>query len=165
MGTVLIYGEGPNEIGRRKWSKQLQDFEVSEGWLQPIVRRLRASDGGIDAKALKELIVLPGRDVRPLKGLAHKAQIAKLKAGTEGYSGVVVATDADSADRRAHDAKRNEIEAGYATIVNDVVAVTCVPMATSEAWLLTDREAWEAIGAIDFGEWPKRPEELLGASS
>jgi hypothetical protein len=162
MGTILVYGEGPNDVGRRKWSRHIEDFEVTDGWLQPTVRRLRASSGDIEAKALRELITLPGRMVRPLRGLALKAQLAKLKAGTEGYSGVVIATDADSTDRHVHQAKRDEIESGYATVTNDVVAVACVPGATSEAWLLSDRGAWESLGASDFDAWPRRPEELWG---
>ncbi|WP_294328609.1 DUF4276 family protein [uncultured Sphingomonas sp.] len=162
MSKVLLFGEGPNDVGRRTWSKRHDDFVTSDGWLQPMVRRLRGSEGSEDGARLRELTILPRRGVRPLQGLALKAQIAKLRAESEGYAAVVVATDADSIDPAVHASKLAEIQAGFDAISNRVVSVACVPMATSEAWLLADHEAWAALGAADFSEMPRRPEECWG---
>jgi hypothetical protein len=162
MSRVLICGEGPNDIGRREWVKRSGAFEVREGWLQPMVARLRTSEGDATAISLKELITFPGRGIRVLDGLARKAQIAKFRAGSDGFTGVVLATDVDSTDRRVHAQKEAHILEGYATVENDVVGVACVPMGTSEAWLMADRAAWERLGADEFDEWPRRPEESWG---
>lgn len=162
MSRILICGEGFNDIGRREWNKREGEFATLPGWLQPMVARLRSSDGDADAIALKELITFPGRGARPAGGLARKAQIAKFRAGTEGFSGVVVATDADSADPRVHAAKAGQIIEGFGSVDNGVTGVACVPMATSEAWLLADRNAWAALRAEAFGEWPSHPERCWG---
>ncbi len=163
MTRILIFGEGPHDVGRREWSPQTRDYETSEGWLQPIIRRLRNSTGSEEARCLRELITFPGRArVRPLAGLALKAQLAKYKALSDGFDAVVLATDADSADRAAHDRKIEDIERGFANMPGAVVGVAAVPMGTSEAWLLADADAWVDLGVADRNVLPRRPEQLWG---
>jgi hypothetical protein len=163
MTRILIFGEGPHDVGRREWSPRTREQEISEGWLQPMVRRLRRSTGSEEGFYLRELITFPGRPpLRPLTGLARKAQLAKLKAISDGFDAVVLATDTDSVDRAAHNRKVEDIETGFATMRGAVVGVACVPMGTSEAWLLADADAWVMLGATGRHELPRRPEQLWG---
>jgi hypothetical protein len=163
MVKILIFGEGPNDVGRREWNRRTGDHTTEEGWLQPIVRRLRSTPGSETAERLRVLVSLPVRGApRPLSGLSLKAQIAKFRAATEGYTAVVVATDVDSADPRDHARKVEEIEAGFDAFPGEVAGVACVPMGTSEAWLLADEDAWRALGARNLREIPRRPEETWG---
>lgn len=165
MARILIFGEGPNDVGRREWSTRARDHETTDGWLQPLVRRLRGSAGGQEGARLRELISLPHKGgPRPLKGLALKAQIAKFRAASDGCIAVVVAIDADSVDPREHARKVNEIEMGFDSFPADVIGVACVPMGTSEAWLLADGASWTDLGATNFADFPRRPEETWGRS-
>lgn len=163
MARVLVVGEGPHDVGRREWSRQADDWVTSEGWLQPTVRRVRPSADEVAAIRLRDLVSLPRRGGPPaLGGLAHKARIAKVRATTEGHALVVLATDADSTDPREHARKVAEIDAGFATIAPELLGIACVPVATSEAWLLADPDAWTAMGAGDTSLARPRPEERWG---
>lgn len=162
MSRILVCGEGPNDIGRRDWVKRRGDHATTDGWLQPLVARLRSSEGDVYAIQLKTLFTAPGRGGRALDGLARKAHAAKFRAKSEGCTGVVLATDVDSNDPRDHARKHDAILEGFAAIDNGVVGVACVPMATSEAWLMADWAAWQAQGAGDDTAWPNRPETLWG---
>jgi hypothetical protein len=162
MSKIYIFGEGPNDIGRRQWSAQINDFETSEGWLQPIVRRLRKDPGEETGLRMRELVSLPRRGPRPLNGLALKAQIAKLRAASEGCAAVILAPDCDSVDPKEHARRVADIDAGFAAMDADVEGIACVPMGTSEAWLLVDGHSWHALGATDLGRLPRRPEETWG---
>jgi hypothetical protein len=75
---------------------------------------------------------------------------------------VIVATDADSVDPRDYALKVGAIEAGFAGIDADVIGVACVPIGTSEAWLLSDQVSWTKLGATELGNLPRRPERAWG---
>ena len=165
MAQLLLCGEGPHEIGRREWSVRTETVEITEGWLQPLVARLRGSSGDAATVSLKELFTLPGprpTHARPRSELARKAQLAMFRAMEQGCSGVVFATDADSAEPPRQAQKVRAIEEGFESVPDRLAGVACVPMGTSEAWLLADRDAWQQVGATDLRKLPRRPEETWG---
>lgn len=162
MAKIKIFGEGPNEIGREVWSPRRKAYEAHDGWLQPIVRRLRSSGGEEVGASWKRLVRLPGRHAPRLSNLAQKAQAAKFSAIADGCAAVIFATDADSNDPRDHARIVTEVEEGFEALPGDIIAIPCVPMATSEAWLLADGAAWAELGATDFAELPDRPERCWG---
>jgi hypothetical protein len=163
MAQLLLCGEGPHEIGRREWSVRAEDTEITEGWLQPLVTRLRASAGDTATVSLKELVTFPGRrPPRPRGDLARKAQLAMFRAMEQGCSGVVFATDADSTEPSDQARKVRAIEEGFASVPDRLAGAACVPMGTSEAWLLADAAAWRRLGATDLRKLPRQPEETWG---
>jgi hypothetical protein len=162
MTRILIVGEGPHDIGRREWSPRAGGYETTEGWLQSMVRRLRRSAGSEEGIRLRDLVKLPGKGREEPAGLAFKAKLAKFKAMSDGFDAVVLATDADSVDRAVHARKVRDIEAGFEAVPGAVFGVACVPMGTSEAWLLADANAWTNVAVTNRSGLPRRPEEIWG---
>ncbi len=161
MIRVFICGEGKHDVG-------VPDEERStvrnDGWLQVVLRRLIGED--VQFRAVKRAgLVLQRREqrkYRPLPpGHGMKAMVSKLQARQEGYDLVVFMVDADSTDRKVWHSRRGEILEGFNRIVG-VVDVCCVPMSTSESWLLADSKAWAAVGLADLKVLPKRPERIWG---
>ena len=165
MTKILLYGEGPHEIGYKEWSPRKKRHVTTDGWLQPMATRLRASTGSVEARPLHSLISLPGNNQKTahLSALGKKALLALTVAESSKFAAVVFATDADTVHPREQAAKVAEIEAGFQTYTGAVAGIAAVPMGMSEAWLLADPDAWTAIGATAHAKLPKRPEASWGA--
>ena len=69
--------------------------------------------------------------------------------------------DADTNQRREWTRKRKEIVKGFAQL-NGVESLACVPMSTSESWLLADDQVWTDFGLTDLTLLPRRPEAIWG---
>lgn len=165
MSKILVYGEGPHEIGRSHFSKRTGSWVTTDGWLQPMVRSLRSSPGTVEARSLHSIVQLPGKANKTphLSNLGKKALAAKLTAVGNNFSAVVFVTDADTVVPNDRAAKVVEIEAGFAAYPGPVVGIAGVPMGMSEAWLLADPGAWTSIGATDLTLLPPHPEQSWGA--
>lgn len=165
MSKILVYGEGPHEIGRSHFSKRTGSWVTTDGWLQPMVRALRSSAGTVEGRSLQSIVQLPGKANKTphLSNLGKKALAAMLTAAGNNFSAVVFATDADTVVPNDRSAKVTEIEAGFAAYPGPVVGIAAVPMGMSEAWLLADPAAWAVIGATDYTHLPSHPELTWGA--
>ncbi|SFP72792.1 hypothetical protein [Sphingomonas rubra] len=129
--------------------------------MQPIVAALIGPCETI-ARRHRELVTFPGKQ-GGLPGQARKAALARVMADGLQCSALIYATDADSNDPAERAMVVAEVEAGLASIDNDVAAVACVPMGTSEAWLLADEAAWQGVGLRDGRALPAAsPETLWG---
>ena len=161
MVRVFVCGEGKHDVG-------VPDEERSsvrnEGWLQVVLRKFIGED--VQFRAVRRAgLVLQRREqskYRPLPpGHGRKAMVSKLLAKQEGYDLVVFMVDADSKDRRVWHSRRTEIAEGFRRIVG-VEDLCCVPMSTSESWLLGDSKAWTAVGLRNLNLLPKSPERIWG---
>lgn len=164
---VLVVGEGPHDVGRRDvWCARTHTYVNTEGWLQPIIRGIRAgTEIAFTAETRNGLKLMP-RDVarlRPLPaGHGAKALFAKRLALVAKYDVVVYMVDADSTDPSRWNEIVSEIAAGFDAIEGDVACIACVPMAASESWLLADLAAWQAV-AGKSPSLPVAPEQAWGA--
>ena len=84
-----------------------------------------------------------------------------MRAKREGYDVVVFMADADSNRIRVWREKRDQIVRGFSR-VDGVDSAPCVPMSTSESWLLSDAEAWKQLGLFRNDVLPRRPERIWG---
>ncbi len=164
---ILLCGEGPHEFGDpRVWDAQTKSFSSVEGWLQALLRNLREDDLEFEIRPRRKLQLIGNRTLRPaLKGHAEKARLARFIASNEEFDAVIFMVDTDSPDRRRWRDIVAEITSGFDNlpeIVAVAAAVACVPMSASESWLLSDAEAWAALGLTDPAELPKRPETIWG---
>lgn len=169
---VLLCGEGAHDVGREVWSTKKGAWETEPGWLQPLVMKLAsdtAANGDIEfeIRERRELTLLPriATNFKPLpSGHGKKALAAALIAKSLGAEVTVFMVDADSNNPADAEQIRCEIAEGF-TAANDASlgssGVACVPMSTSESWLLADASAWtSACGASPV--LPKHPEMLWG---
>ena len=100
--------------------------------------------------------------MQPLpRGHGAKALLCKLRANLGNYDVVVFMADADSNQRSVWRKKREEILSGFSKEPRGA-GVACVPMSTSESWLLADPDAWRQIGLYDTSGLPRRPEVIWG---
>lgn len=161
---ILLCGEGPHEIGNLVWNKKISDFEQTEGWMQPIVRKLVGQDIDFGVKARSELVILP-RDKSKFKplpgGHGNKSLAAALNALQSGFDHVVYMADNDSKDAKVWQDNIDSIEAGFCAIDAGHSNIPCVPISTSECWVLADSEAWKIAVGADIGSIAK-PESLWG---
>lgn len=78
----------------------------------------------------------------------------------------VVMVDADSNDRRVWERKRLSIVRGFQQAAgaysSPPVGVACVPMSTSESWLVADHAALRALNCDDSALTRRAPEALWG---
>ena len=81
---------------------------------------------------------------------------------TGGYDLVVFMADADSNKTRDWNRTRSDILDGFHR-VEGPNGVPCVPMSTSESWLLADGQAWQGVGLTKLNLLPKKPETIWGA--
>ena len=164
MTTVRVFvcGEGRHDIGTA--IDEIR-YDETEGWLQCLLRRLLGDEVEFVAVRRNRLVIQrrEQRKYRPLPmGHGTKALAAKLRAKAEGFDIVVFMADADS--RRVRDWRRirDQIYAGF-DFIDGVAAVPCVPMSTSESWLLSDIVAWVELGLVDESALPRRPEHIWGS--
>jgi hypothetical protein len=157
---IFVVGEGPHDIGDEDWASRVGHAIQTDGWIQPILRKLLSGNLQFTKKRLKDIVLLPGHKHRPWPpGHGAKAKMAKYLAG--GCDVLVFMTDADTADIGEWRDKHQEIRAGLDAVENGVHAVACVPMSTSESWLLCDNAAWSKISGTGQ-HCPSRPEHLWG---
>lgn len=159
MLRVLVCGEGKHDMGA-------SDIPSDEGWLQPILRKL-ADTEIVFGTISRNRLVLQRRDrkrFRPLpSGHGAKALFSKFFAEPRGYNLVVFMVDADSNKRRDWRRIRSQIIDGFARNPDvDVKGAPCVPMSTSESWLLADEEAWQKVGLTNLAILPPKPENIWG---
>jgi len=118
--------------------------------MQVLARRLFRRLEGIEFSfCTRQELVLEGRARRrhlPLpSGHGAKALAARLKARRERFDVVVFMLDADTGDVKEWKRKRQEVVDGFARIDDEIIALVCLPMATSETWLLADAGAWKSL--------------------
>jgi hypothetical protein len=130
-----------------------------------LIRRL-LGDITVDfeARLNRSLAVLPGRKPpRPLPdGHGARALYAMETAESEGFDMLVFGVDADTNLKREWNTIRRQIVAGFKRSNATLKAVACVPMSTSESWLLADAEAWRVLGLRDVDILPPHPEVIWG---
>lgn len=166
---VLLCGEGPHDIGViEHWSIDSKKIEVSEGWLQALLGRILPDDLEFLLVPRSRLVSLPGRDKPPYpKGHGRKAMLAKFRAVADDCDLVVFMVDADTPNSKEWSVKVEEIRDGFAKVETDrPVALACVPMSTSESWMLSDCAPWKTLGLKDAEtRLPKNPESIWGKKS
>ena len=160
---VMLCGEGAQDIGRvENWSINPGPEEQSEGWLQPLIRKA-LGESVFSIIPRKKLVRLPGRPaIKPTPG-GHgaKSSLAKIRAIQECCDVLVFMVDADTTSIKDWKSIVTEVEAGFDAVDGDVHCVACVPLSTSESWLLSDLESWTELGANTI-VLPKKPEQLWG---
>ncbi len=165
MIKVLVCGEGRHDVGEPKRPSGKEATAGDEGWLQAFLRRLIPADTTFVVVQRRDLVLQrrQQREYQPLpKGHGGKALASKIRAATGGYALVVFMADADSNKRRDWDRTRSDILDGFDR-VQGPNGVPCVPMSTSESWLLADGRAWQGIGLTQLNLLPQKPETLWGS--
>jgi hypothetical protein len=162
---IMVCGEGSHDIGRDEWNPQDRSRRRVDGWLQSLLRNLGLNIEELVPRMRRSIVLLPRdeRRHRPMpEGHGAKALAAKIIAEAEKCDLVIFMADADSPDPREWSRIRNQILDGFGR-VDGQPAVACVPMSTSESWLLSDLDAWEEFGLRCGGLLPPRPERIWGA--
>lgn len=159
---ILLCGEGPHDVGTREWDTRQKDWVVKEGWLQPICRKLiQGSDLEFVATTRKDVVLLPRQQAkhRPLPvGHGAKALAASYIARSKKCDAVIFMADNDSPDTSEWRSKTQQIEEGFRASDDGTPGIPCVPMSTSECWLLADSSAW---GHVEAKGLPNPPVETL----
>ena len=131
---------------------------------ESIMSLLDSSVLELEAIPRNRLILLP-RDRskhRPLPaGHGARALAAKLRALSDGHDAIIYMTDADSTHTTDFQHIRSEILDGLSRL-RRLREIACVPMATSESWLLCSIEAWTYLGLSNIALLPRRPESTWG---
>lgn len=166
---VLLCGEGEHEMGNpRVWDARANVFTSVDGWMQALGRRLIQHPVEFEIRLRKDLF-LEQRLERQLgarpAGHGRKAKLAKWIGENEEFDVVIFMVDADSNDVRDWRRIVSEIQAGFDALAAGPVSVPCVPMSASESWLLSDPNAWSAVGLLRRGVLPLRPETIWGVRS
>lgn len=160
----MLCGEGPHDVGRiEQWSIKKQTQVVEEGWLQPLLKKY-AYDEGIEFEIVPRarLVKLPGPQKAPLpSGHGAKAFIAKFRAKSSNCDAVVFMLDGDTSADADWKGKLAEVQSGFDLVTGDTISIACVPKSTSESWLLSDEQAWNAVSGQNV-DLPEKPEELWG---
>lgn len=165
MIKVLVCGEGRHDVGETKRPSSKAGTAGEEGWLQAFLRRLIPAETTFVVVQRRDLVLQrrQEREYQPLpKGRGRKALASKIRAATGGYTLVVFMADADSNKRRDWDRTRSDILDGF-HLVEGPNGVPCVPMSTSESWLLADGRAWRGIGLTKLNLLPNKPEQIWGS--
>lgn len=163
---VLLCGEGPHDIGIiDRWSISADRQAEQPGWLQVLLQKIFSCEIEFVIVPRSRLISLPKMGPPLPKGHGTKAYLAKFRALSDKCDLVVFMLDADTADEREWARKRAEVLSGFAAIDREIRAVACVPMSTSESWMLADPAAWDAVSQKKGLKLPKRPEKLWGVRS
>lgn len=162
--NVLLCGEGVHDVGRVEWCPRTKREVHKDGWMQGFVRNLAESAVTMHASTYREVPLLP-RDQskhRPLPtGRGAKALAAKIRAQLNGWPIVVFMADADTNARKDWLDVHREVEDGL-SLIPEVGGVACIPMSTSESWLLADPRAWEIQGLAHANALPAKPEQIWG---
>ena len=167
MTRILACGEGSHDIGSSTWDKKTGTETHNEGWMQPVIRKICSADK-IEPRLIRDLKALPSRSLIPKpKGLAYKAGLARLVAALEKFDIVVFMADADTNLDRERSARVDEIRSGFTLVETEAKGkahgVPCVPKSASEAWMLSDSEAWREVGLDNTNVLPRGcPEDLWG---
>jgi hypothetical protein len=164
MIKILICGEGDHDMGRREHCPLKNDYEMNEGWIQKFIRKIKPqSDLVFETRRRKELISFGGKKKWiGLKGHGEKAFYAMMIAKREGYDAVVFMVDADTKDLKQWKEKCQQILAGFAAVKSAPLGIACVPKSASESWLLSDSQAWAALGLNELKMLPTEPEMIWG---
>ena len=165
MIKVLVCGEGPHDIGESKRRSGGAGTADEAGWLQTVLSRLIPEETKFVVVKRRELVLQRRQQERyqPLpQGHGKKALLCKIRARVGEYDLVVFMADADSNKRRDWDRKRSDILDGFGR-VQGPNGVPCVPMSTSESWLLADGRAWRGIGLTKLNLLPNKPEQIWGS--
>ena len=160
---ILICGEGPNDHGARIWDTRSTSYVDQDGWVQPLLRTLLDNqvDLVMDRVQRRSLVRFRPPRRRRLPGHGEKARLALNKAWREGYDLLVFIADVDNPRIQEWRRKHSDVLAGWA-IEAEVVPVACLPLSTSECWLLSDSDAWERNGLADLTRLPPSPERIWG---
>lgn len=159
---VMLCAEGPQDAGyKSRWDSKAREFVSTEGWLQPIVRKY-CGMASFEVRYRRDLTLLQRSKTKKLRGHGEKARLARLAAEADECDLLVFMVDADSNDERDWRTVTEDVLEGFAAHPDGPKAVACVPMATSESWLLADAEAWAGAGLKDTKILPRKPEEIWG---
>lgn len=163
MTRILLCAEGKHDAGEENvWDAKEKEFSVVEGWLQPLIRSVLGMPLEFKIKERSSLIRLKG-EPKPAQGHGGKSYLAKRSASIEGHDVVIFMADADSANSKRYHEIVQEISSGFKAFHDDKVGcIACVPMSASEAWLLADRAAWEAVWGEAVSVLPDHPESIWG---
>jgi hypothetical protein len=145
MTKILVCGEGPHDVGADEWDNRAKDWHFGEGWLHPLIRRILGSDIKLVSAKRSDVVLLPRvqDQHKPLpKGHGAKALAAAYFAKSKGCAAIVFMADNDSTSAKDWSQKCSDISAGINEFSGSLLGVPCVPMATSECWLLGDTKSW-----------------------
>ena len=164
MIKVLVCGEGKHDVGESKRPSGDGGTTNDDGWLQAFLRRLIPLETTFVAVKRRDLVLQRRQEkqYQPLpNGHGKKALLCKIRAKAGGYDLVVFMADADSNKRRDWRRTHSDISNGF-DLVPGPNGVPCVPMSTSESWLLCDGQAWRGVGLTKLTMLPKKPEKIWG---
>ena len=136
-----------------------------DGWLQAFLRRLIPLETTFVVVKRRDLVLQRRQEkqYQPLpQGHGQKALLCKIRAKAGGYDLVVFMADADSNKRRDWRRTHSDISNGFDRVPGPN-GVPCVPMSTSESWLLSDGQAWRGVGLTKLTMLPKKPEKIWGS--
>ncbi len=155
--VVMIFGEGPHEIGR-EYEKCLTTEDGLPA-LPRLVDRLLGSPEGVSYRCFQLKRVRHVHHGRSRSGLARKATEAiRLAAAEEDCVGAVIAVDRD----RERDAVRiGQLREGRdaAASLTPIPAAVGAPVETFDAWMIADAKAMRAAGTGEEAPHPN-PEGL-----
>lgn len=163
----MVCAEGKTDIGSQKeWDSKNKTMLKSEGWVQPLVRSITGEASiTFEIKRRGELTLF-----KPLKSIPNgvsghgkKAFIAKAAAVREECGILIYMVDADDTSPRRHKEIASEIIAGFDAFSDPSVGcVACIPVSASEAWMLADKQAWNALTGAVVENLPGNPEQIWG---
>ena len=165
MIKVLVCGEGKHDVGEPKRPSGKEGTAGEDGWLQAFLRRLIPGETTFVVVGRRDLVLQrrQERQYQPLpNGHGKKALASKIRAKVGDYGLVVFMADTDSNKPRDWRRTRSDILDGFRR-VQGPNGVPCVPMSTSESWLLADSQAWQGIGLTKLTLLPKKPEKIWGS--
>ncbi len=162
----MICAEGKGDIGvADEWCGRTKGYVTLDGWLQPLIRSIKGPDVEMIVRRRSDLTILP-KDAKGLlpmpPGHGAKALIAMRAAVLGSYDAVVFMVDADTTDIGRWKEIERQIFDGFSRVANAVVGIACIPMSTSESWLLADIKAWTTLTGASGLPLPSKPEEIWG---
>lgn len=164
MIKVLVCGEGRHDVGESKRPSGEEGTTDEDGWLQVFLRRLVPDETTFVVVGRRDLVLQRRQQSKyqPLpQGHGKKALLSKIRAEAGDYDLVVFMADADSNKLGDWRRRRSDILDGFDRVPGPN-GVPCVPMSTSESWLLADGQAWRGVGLTKLTLLPKKPEKIWG---
>ncbi len=151
--TILVCGEGPNDIGR-------PDRLAETGAVLTLVRRILGDQDWLTFRTVRPVRVHGSRrrtDPPGLKALSLRVVRLAGEAARDGLDGLIVVVDRDGDAR-----KQGWLDQGREAATDGLRIVARVAIETLEAWLMGDPSAFVRLG---LREPPGRPEDLPGGGS